>query len=121
MWRNRQGTIQQLQAPPPPALPLHSPPPSPLLTCGSIMSGHLLPLVTITPFSVLKLSLGRPWMFQSRTFLGSARNSAKSKCSEAGMCSDLTWGSHVWRTCWRQGQTSTDKKVVSGRDAIVLL
>lgn len=25
------------------------------------MSGHRLPLVTITPFSVLKSSFGRPW------------------------------------------------------------
>lgn len=26
------------------------------------MSGHRLPLVTMTPFSVLKSSLGRPWV-----------------------------------------------------------
>ena len=54
------------------------------------MSGQRVPRVTMTPFSVEKLSEGSPWMFQSRTFLGSARNSAKSKFSDAGMCSALT-------------------------------
>ena len=38
----------------------------------------------MTPFSVLKLSLGRPWMFQSRTSEGSARKLAKTKLSVTG-------------------------------------
>ena len=54
------------------------------------MSGQRRPRVTITPFSVEKESEGRPWMFQSRTALGSARKRAKSKCSDAGMVSALT-------------------------------
>lgn len=54
------------------------------------MSGQRVERVTITPFSVENESLGRPWMFQSRTALGSARNMEKSKFSEAGMCRALT-------------------------------
>ena len=59
------------------------------LTCGSIIRGQRRPLVTMTPFSVEKESAGRPAMFQSRTSLGSARNRAKSKSSEAGTFSAL--------------------------------
>jgi len=54
------------------------------------MSGQRVPRVTITPFSVEKESEGRPWMFQSRTALGSARNMEKSKFSEAGIPRALT-------------------------------
>eukprot|EP00983_Pelagomonas_calceolata_P134867 1162101-Pelagomonas_calceolata.AAC.10 len=54
------------------------------------MRGQRVPLVTMTPFSVEKESDGRPWMFQSRTALGSARNMEKSKFSDAGMLSAFT-------------------------------
>jgi hypothetical protein len=56
------------------------------------MSGHLLPCVTMTPFSVLKVSAGSPWMFQSRTLEGSARKPLNSKPSLDGMFSSFTYG-----------------------------
>lgn len=54
------------------------------------MSGHLLPRVTMTPFSVLNVSAGSPWMFQSRTLEGSARKPLNSKPSLEGMFSSFT-------------------------------
>ena len=58
---------------------------------GSIISGQRRPLVTMTPFSVEKLSLGRPWMFQSRTFVGETMNSLRLKLSLIGSWSLITW------------------------------
>jgi hypothetical protein len=59
------------------------------------MSGHLLPRVTMTPFSVLKVSAGSPWMFQSRTLEGSARKPLNSKPSLEGMFNNLTYSSRA--------------------------
>lgn len=64
--------------------------------CGSIMRGQRRPRVTMTPFSVEKSSAGKPWMFQSRTSDGLARNDAKSNTAEAGRFSCFTWRSQ-WR------------------------
>ena len=63
-----------------------------LMACpwGSTINGQRLLLVTITPFSVEKESEGRPWMFQSRTLLGSARKEAKENSGEEGMASSFT-------------------------------
>lgn len=58
-------------------------------TCGSTMSGQRLLRVMSTPFSVLKPSVGSPWMAQSRTLTGSARKPATSNASLSGMCSAL--------------------------------
>ena len=65
---------------------------------GSISSGQRLPRVTTTPFSVLNASAGSSLMFQSRTSEGSARKSAKSNSSDAGISSFFTSGSHVCLT-----------------------
>ena len=65
--------------------------------CGSTMSGHLVPRVTITPFSVEKGSLGIPWMFQSRTTVGLAMKSIKLTPGVWGTCSFLIW-THFIRT-----------------------
>ena len=54
------------------------------------MRGHRLLLVTITPFSVEKASDGRPWMFQSLTDVGLARNVAKEKSGVQGTCNSRT-------------------------------
>ena len=51
---------------------------------------HLLLVVTMTPFSVEKASEGSPWMFQSLTTVGLARNVAKEKSGEQGMLSPRT-------------------------------
>jgi len=51
---------------------------------------HLLLVVTMTPFSVEKASEGSPWMFQSLTMVGLARNVAKEKSGEQGMLSPRT-------------------------------
>eukprot|EP00960_Hanusia_phi_P047135 758242-Hanusia_phi.AAC.6 len=66
--------------------------------CGSTMSGQRRPLVTSTPFSMEKASLGSPLRFHSLTSVGSARNSAKSKPLDRGMLSFSTIGIHVSRT-----------------------
>ncbi|KAH3750475.1 hypothetical protein DPMN_184998 [Dreissena polymorpha] len=58
--------------------------------CGSTMRGQRLALVTMTPFSVEKLSLGNPWMFQSRTFVGLAMNLQKSNPGSHGTPSFFT-------------------------------
>ena len=58
---------------------------------GSIINGHLLADVTMTPFSVEKLSLGSPWIFQSRTFVGLAMNLQKSNVGSHGTPSFFTW------------------------------
>ena len=64
--------------------------------CGSIINGQRLPRVEMTPFSVEKSSLGRPWMFQSRTSVGLARNLAKSKPSVTGNFCVLTDPAHCF-------------------------
>ena len=56
------------------------------------MSGHRLAEVTMTPFSVEKLSLGRPCIFQSRTLVGLAINLQKSNVGSHGTPSFLTCG-----------------------------
>ena len=55
------------------------------------MRGHLLLVVTITPFSVEKASEGRPWMFQSLTDVGLPRNEANEKFGVQGMLRSRTW------------------------------
>jgi hypothetical protein len=40
-------------------------------TCGSIISGHRLALLTIMPFSTEKASVGRPWMCHCLILMGS--------------------------------------------------
>lgn len=45
---------------------------------------HLLPLVTMIPFSVEKESEGNPWMFQSRTLVGLVKKLSMAKRGEQG-------------------------------------
>lgn len=68
---------------------------------GSIISGQRVPRVVITPFSVEKLSAGRPRMFQSRTSEGSAMNSEKEKPAEAGMFRSTIKGVQAPHRAWR--------------------
>lgn len=49
------------------------------------MRGHLFPAVVMIPFSVLNASDGRPWMFQSLTWVGLAMKSQKLNSGETGM------------------------------------
>lgn len=49
------------------------------------MSGHLLPLVTNTPLSVLTTSVGKPCIAQSRNSTGVDRVPARLKLGEIGM------------------------------------
>ena len=58
------------------------------------MSGHLLELDTMMPLSTLKLSTGRPAMFQSRIFTGSPRVAASEKVCEHGIFFSLQSFSH---------------------------
>ena len=60
-------------------------------TCGSTISGHLLLLVTSTPFSVENESAGRPWRFQSRTSPAFARNAENLKFGVDGISDFKTW------------------------------
>lgn len=53
-------------------------------------SAHRLPLVTMIPFSVEKLSEGSPWMFQLRTMVGLERKPSQVKPGEQG-----TWSSRI--------------------------
>ena len=62
------------------------------------MRGHLLLLVTITPFSVEKASEGSPWMFQSLTDVGLPRNVAKEKFGVEGMLRVRTWSEWPYDT-----------------------
>ena len=68
---------------------------------GSIMRGHRLLLVTITPFSVEKASEGRPWMFQSRTAVGLARKLANEKSGVHGICNSRTCSKKKKKIGWR--------------------
>lgn len=54
------------------------------------MCADRLPLVTMTPFSVEKVSDGSPWMFQSLTAVGLDRNAAKLNPGEYGTCNSWT-------------------------------
>ena len=53
------------------------------------MRGQRLLVVTITPFSVEKESVGRPCMFQSFTDVGLPRNVANEKSGLQGMSKRL--------------------------------
>jgi hypothetical protein len=60
-------------------------------TCGSIMRGHRLLLVTITPFSVENASAGKPWRFHSLTSPASERKDTKVKFGDDGISSFCTY------------------------------
>ena len=63
--------------------------------CGSTINGQREPRVTMTPFSVLNKSVGRPWIFHSRTWVGLDKNKLKLKSGVHGIASLLTCGSHT--------------------------
>jgi hypothetical protein len=56
-------------------------------TCGSIISGQRLPLVTRMPLSTDTPSLGSPAITQSRTSTGLARVPRRVQDGETGICS----------------------------------
>ena len=49
------------------------------------MTHHLLELLTMTPLSMEKLSVGRPAMFQALILMGSPNVLLREKSSEDGM------------------------------------
>lgn len=68
--------------------------------CGSITNGHLVPLTTMIPFSVLKSSDGNPCMFQSLMTAGSARNCFTSSWGDVGTSFSCTFEfvcGHHWK------------------------
>lgn len=68
--------------------------------CGSITNGHLVPLTTMMPFSVLKSSDGNPCMFQSLMTAGSARNCFTSSWGDVGTSFSCTFEfvrGHHWK------------------------
>ena len=76
--------------------------------CGSTMSGQRDPRVTITPFSVLNRSVGKPWMFHSRTSVGLDKKLENLNSGLHGMVKRRTCGSHTCsmmasRYCERNG------------------
>ena len=75
------------------------------LTCswGSIMRGHLRPLVTSTAFSVETVSLGSPSEFHCRISKLSASTLIMLKSSEMGICSSLQCWIHWLRSCVGRG------------------
>uniref|UniRef100_A0A1I8HG46 Transmembrane protein n=1 Tax=Macrostomum lignano TaxID=282301 RepID=A0A1I8HG46_9PLAT len=85
------------------------------LTCGSIMSGHREPLVTMTPFSTEKLSDGRPQMFQSRMRVGLDRNSVNLKSGE------FISSRVVAEERTQVGQASRSNETVTGQQLHLLL
>jgi hypothetical protein len=58
-----------------------------LLTCGSIINGHLWPLVTKIPLSTDTSSDGRPQIFHSRTSTGVDKMARSVQFDEHGIFS----------------------------------
>ena len=69
---------------------------------GSIIRGQRVFWVTIIPFSVEKLSLGRPWIFHSRTWVGLAMNKQKLKLGSRG--TPRLW---IWQKKKKKKEKST--------------
>ena len=71
--------------------------------CGSTISGQRLQRVTITPFSVEKLSAGSPCSCQPRTSTARAQNCANVCASVNGSVFSFTSVSHP---AWGGGKTA---------------
>lgn len=64
------------------------------------MSGHLLALVAIIPFSTLKLSTGKPAIFHALIVTGSPRVLTSENCFEQGIPDLMQTTFHSFmRTC----------------------
>ena len=73
----------------------------PTLACGSIIKGHLSDLVTMTPLSMEKASLGSFAMVHPRIWTGSDKVCASEKDSDDGIALDMSISPHISMHCCR--------------------